>query len=88
MFFLLIVSLLYSIYIFKLFWKRENMRPIMVTTGTQTDDYDSEIDDDGHLDENTEKLDEDPVNVNEIEMKNDENDSFITTSVKKRSSWW
>ena len=61
MFFLLIVSLLYSIYIFKLFWKRENMRPIMVTTGTQTDDYDSEIDDDGHLDDNTEQLDEDPT---------------------------
>ena len=87
MFFLLIVSLLYSIYIFKLFWKRKNMKPLMVSAATQTEDYDSEIDDDGHLDEGTERIDDDPVDVNELEMKQDTQDEFITSG-KKRSSWW
>jgi hypothetical protein len=65
------------------------MRPIMVNAATQTEGYDSEIEDDGYLDEATEKLDEDPVNVNELEMKHDTQDEFITsTPVKKRSSWW
>ena len=87
MFFLLIVSLLYSIYIFKLFWKRKNMKPMMVNAATQTEDYDSEIEDDGHLDEGTERIDEDPVDVDKVEMEHDDNDQFITSG-KKRSSWW
>ena len=63
------------------------MRPMMVNAANE--DYDSEIENDGYLDEPTEKLDEDPVNVNELEMKQDTQDEFITsTSTKKRSSWW
>ena len=88
MFFLLFICLLYSIYIFRTFLKRENMRQNMMNMNTQTE-YDSEIDDDGHLDEEEDEVATDPVNVDEIVMNHDSVDEFINTpDIVKRRSWW
>ena len=81
MFILLIVSLLYSLYIFKLFWRRKNMTQHMVNNVTQTE-YDSEIDDSDHLE------DEDPVDGNENEMNHDTVDEFIVNKTVIKTKWW
>ena len=88
MFFLLFICLLYSIYIFRTFLKRENMRENMINVNTQTE-CDSEIDDDGYLDEEEVEVATDPVNVDEIVMNHDSVDEFINTpDIVKKRSWW
>ena len=64
------------------------MRENMINVNTQTE-CDSEIDDDGYLDEEEVEVATDPVNVDEIVMNHDSVDEFINTpDIVKKRSWW
>ena len=64
------------------------MKQHVVDSMTQTN-YDSGIDDDGHLDDGFEDgLEEDYLEGNENEMKNNTDDEFIVNNTIIKNKWW